>query len=56
MGKADFKRATGKSKYIQWTYRDRRWICVSTKWIRWAKRYMSREARRTRKRGVQRDA
>lgn len=46
MGKADFKRATGKSKYIQWTYRDRKWICVSTKWIRWAKRRMSRDTRR----------
>ena len=56
MGKADFKRTNGKSKHIQWTYRDRRWICVSTKWIRWAKRYMSREVRRTRKREVQHDA
>ena len=50
MGKADFKRATGKIKYIQWTYRDRRWMCVSTKWIRWAKKYMSRKVRRAQKR------
>lgn len=55
MGKADFKRATGKSKYIQWRHSDRRWICVSTRWIRWAKKYMSRETRRKHKREVQDD-
>lgn len=53
MGKADFKRATGKSKYIQWTCHDRKWICVSTKWIRWAKRRMSRDTRRKQRREVQ---
>lgn len=52
MRKADFNRVTGKSKYIQWTYHDRRWICVSTKWIRWAKRRMNKDTRRKQERMV----
>lgn len=55
MGKSDFKRTNGKGKHIQWRYRDRGWICVSTRWIRWAKRYMNKETRRTQKQEVQDD-
>ncbi|MFQ8638754.1 MAG: hypothetical protein ACLSD3_13015 [Acutalibacteraceae bacterium] len=47
MYKADYKRlARGTEKSVQWTYRDRSYICTSLKWRRWAKRYLSRASRR----------
>lgn len=49
MRKSQYKRVSGKSSYLQWLYNDRRWICISHKWIRWAKAYMKRSNRRKEK-------
>lgn len=50
MRKASYKRLAGvKEKSVQWRYRDRRYICTSLKWRRWAKRYLSRAERRERR-------
>lgn len=42
-----YKRTKGKAKHIQDDLYDRDWICLSIKWIRWAKRYLSKANRRT---------
>lgn len=49
MKKAQFKRLKHKENDVQWQYRDRRFICLSLKWIRWAKKYMNRATRRREK-------
>lgn len=47
MHKSGYKRLDGGTeKGVQWRYRDRRYICTSLKWRRWAKRYLSRAQRR----------
>lgn len=44
--RALYKRTKGKAKHIQDDLYDKDWICLSIKWIRWAKRYMNRAFRR----------
>lgn len=51
MKKAVFKRVSGKSEYIQCRHRNKRFLCTSTQWVRWAKSYMNRDFRRKQKRG-----
>ena len=46
MRKAQFKRMKHKEHDVQWRYGERQWLCTSRKWIRWAKSYMNRAARR----------
>lgn len=46
MKKAQYKRCEGKSSYVQGRYNEQMWICVSRKWIKWAKRYLNRAYRR----------
>lgn len=48
MGKADYKRLTGKSKGVQNRERHRGIYCISAKWHRWAKKYLNRQNRRQR--------
>lgn len=48
MRKSEYKRVTGKSKYVQNRERHRGVYCISIKWHRWAKRYLNRINRRSR--------
>lgn len=52
MKKAQYRRVKGKSKDIQWQLNDRGIICLSRKWIRWAKKYLNRDTRRRDKQEV----
>lgn len=52
MKKAQYKRVKGKSCDLQWQLNDRGIICLSTKWIRWAKKYLNRDTRRSDKQEV----
>lgn len=47
MGKADYKKTNkGKTDAIVGRAQSKRYICVSRKWLKWAKRYVNRAYRR----------
>lgn len=46
MRKSEYKRVSGKTKWIQDRERHRGIFCISQKWHKWAKRYMNRQERR----------
>lgn len=46
MSKSSYKRISGKPHDVQWRLYEKNWVCVSKKWIKWAKRYMNRSFRR----------
>lgn len=41
MAKSDFKRQTSK-EYARDKLSNRKWICTSPEWIKWAKKYLNR--------------
>lgn len=50
MRKSNYKRMSNpKANSIQWDLGDRKWICLSTEWKRWAKKYLNRATRRDEK-------
>ena len=46
MGKADYKKINDKSSGVQDRLYHKGIFCISNTWIKWAKRYMNRSARR----------
>ena len=46
MRKAEHKRVTGKSVYVQDRLRHKNVFCTSLRWIKWAKKYTARAQRR----------
>lgn len=55
MGKADHKKLTGKESSVQERLGEKDWICVSDKWVKWAKRYMNKANRRKSKQELDKD-
>lgn len=46
MGKSEYKKVSAKDSYTQSRLRSKKYICISTQWFRWAKRYLNRAPRR----------
>ena len=47
MGKSDYKKtANSKEDCIKYDLAAKKWICLSTEWKRWAKRYLTRSSHR----------
>lgn len=46
MSRAEHMRTTGKANDVQERMRERKYICVSDAWMRWAKKYLNRIDRR----------
>lgn len=47
MKKGDYKKTTNsKEQWIKSDLAAKKWICLSTEWKRWAKRYLTRSYRR----------
>lgn len=45
--RALYKRTKGKAEYVQDRLYHKDAFCISNRWIRWAKRYLSKASRRT---------
>ena len=47
MKKSDYKKtANSKEDCIKYDLAAKKWVCLSTEWKRWAKRYLTRSCRR----------
>lgn len=52
MRKSEFKRLKNTEHDVQWRLGENGFVCISNKWIKWAKRYMNRVTRRKSKQEI----